>query len=219
MGKVILITSREFVRSASESNGFQPLELKIRRKTEGTDLGESQVVDGYFGFFKDCYGIEVKQEDTPEALIPKIRAENIENYRVRNFVVGIYKKVVKDSTIYLADEFPVKVDWFEEKAQQYFDALITEIKADDGSGNEWIIISHDNDWGQNVNWTELYKEENPRNAINEKFKSLNEINELETTRVFVFQHNNNSPIYNELLGWFQNNCSEAIPVDKIFGLF
>lgn len=231
MGKVILITSREFVKKCQDDKcGFTSLELEARTEEVSDALmgGRQKYVLGYWGLFKDePWNVSFQTDASKETISQTIKAKQIKNSATNlPYFVGVFKKEIGEDVVYIADEYPFKVFWFEEDEQKYLNALIEEIMNEDenNENKQWIFISHDKDWGQNVNWTELYKEknpreENPRNAIKEKFKSLNEINELKTTRVFVFQHDNNSPIYNELLGWFQNNCSEAIPIDKILGLF
>lgn len=211
MEKVILITSREIDTNYYQEIGYAsiPTETGAPKKTgyfrqflEWVPGGLEKRVD-----FKKVTDSTFTEEQKKEEC-RKIVKDLFESSKVKEkgeFCVGVFKRKIENGpTIYITEEFPVERDTkavFSVNKQRYLNSIIMEIINDIGDKDiEWLILSHDNDWGKEErNYS--YKKKNRTVdslvdlSIEVEFDCLKKVVDNLSTVIWLFQHIPEDDIY------------------------
>lgn len=213
MEKVILITSREI----GKANFSLFKEIKY-----GPILMDCTAPDikGYFRQFLEwVYGgkdqrsgfkdivdsknlNENEKIDNCKKIVSALLANNEPKNEDKPFKLGVFKRKIDTDglTIYIAEEFPCKGDdkrMFTEAKQRYLNSIVMEIIYDMGSTDlEWLVLSHDNDWGKEGDGCLKAKGKDSSVIIESTYSDLNSVvANKENTEIHVFRHVDSDDIY------------------------
>ena len=133
--------------------------------------------------------------------------KNVKKSMDSSFHPGVFKiSNDKDIYVYLAEEYPYFQDEegiFTTAKQEYLDAIIGMVKADINKNknknekktiDEFIILSHDADWGKSTETIIL--KDSLTTIIKDKMPNLKEMTDKVT--IICFQHDDHSKTYNTI---------------------
>lgn len=260
MGKVILITSREFIDGRGSQIPIMEDYVSLFFQRNPMDpkkgmAGHLREMDEFWQFFKkgdDCLCICGDGEDSlldeysnsdnqfktrnehndlmDESYLSVACDLMLKGGRLTNkgneivaliknekkpssqFIPGVFEKSLSGDTIriFVAEEYPYDNEdrtVFSELKQMYLNALIEMVmnyvceEVEGDLKNDWLILSHDADWGQPRECS-VFKDS--LGEINENYPHLKKIVEASTrdsiakTQIICFQHDRNSNYYNKI---------------------
>ncbi len=182
-------------------------ENQLKTRNEHNDLMDNK----YLGVASDLFQERGCLTTKGNEIVALIKNEKKQDSQ---FVPGVYEmsSIGDDVRVFVAEEYPYDKEdrvVFSGLKQMYMNALIEMVmnyvgeseKVDENLKFDWLILSHDADWGQSHE-SAVFKDS--LDEINENYPHLKKIIKAATgdgvakTQIICFQHDSNSDYYNRI---------------------